>query len=198
MLALRRMRLPPPSGGDHEPIWLAKEQSLLAAAAHARREAETRKEVYRDFYVGVSALVRHDFKGREFFSIHWGYNRKLQSGYCPHRRCGEMHAMEKALAAGAHEVVGFVIDGPPQPDDLSGQELDALMPCGHCRNEFRSLIEINMLITPETRILSKSSTGVEPVRSTVSSWLAQCGGSDDPAIEQLAKHNTYINAGRSG
>lgn len=153
-------------------------------------EARKRSQVWRPFNVGVSALVRigHSYKLFE------GANRKLSPGTCPHRRCGEMEVLDKVLRDPLfEEVIGYYIAAPPQPDDMSGKDLGALVPCVFCRNRFRQFLEPmhplpepRPVITERTKFVCENVESGYPLKLSMPE-LMEIGQGDEPSMVYVMK-----------
>lgn len=71
-----------------------------------------------------------------------GVNKKKAPG--PRKEgdeCAEMEVIDAARKTGCVNLAGFVVVAPHQPDDATGLDLGATLPCEHCRARFRKELE---------------------------------------------------------
>lgn len=97
--------------------------------------AQERAVSYRDFVVGVGAIVV-DACSYEL-SVVYGYNVKLGEGEVPNIHAEDMVQAQLEFYGGY--IIGLIVAGAPQPDDASGLDLPTLMPCSaRCVPRLRS------------------------------------------------------------
>lgn len=140
---------------------------------------------YNGFKVGASVHAFKTVDGVEVARIFSGFNTKLKSGHCPERCCAEMSAASKALEEGFTSIRRIVVHGLSQPDDTTGKDFNVLICCGWCRNNLRHFLKLQFLITDDTELVFRNAETDFERSFTASELLAECGGDNDPAIEQV-------------
>lgn len=181
MKAIRKISSLPPMRSGEEMF----EHLRDAMRKHAHEARERSVIPYRDFRVGVSALIRFE----NSFTILTGANRKLVPGICPHRRCGEMEIIDRLKSFSRFgEVIGYYIAAPPQPDDMSKEDRGALIPCVFCRNRFRLFLapslphfESRQHVTWDTRFICENIETGEHVPLTMTE-LMEIGKDDEASM----------------
>jgi len=180
---------------DTEMVVAAMLRPLLNAAESARQLAEH----YNHFKVGASVLALKESAEVGSIGIFAGWNRKLKSGPCKDRRCAEMHAMWDAFESGYKRILAVAVHAPHQADDATGLDLGVLICCGYCRNSFRALMQMQMLVDPDVLFHFRNAQTGFALSLTLGELLARCGGDRDPAIYTLGTPVTGLlqQAGRS-
>ena len=179
-----------PSGRSLARIWEQESSHLIGRAMEARERAQ----VHRPFRVGAAALVETDTQ----LVIIDGANRKVLPGYDPERRCAEMEIMSDALLIKAKRIVGFTVYAPFQKDDATCLDCGVLLTCGHCRNDFRTLMDLGLLVTPDVFVASTNAETGLTLEFTVGEILEMCGGPNDPAITTLPYNFSHLVGARDG
>lgn len=105
---------------------------LIGGAFVARLWANS----YRKFRVGACALgYNPNAKRWRRYRLFFSANTQLRPGPHPQRCCAERKIRHKARDNG-YWILYIAVVGPHQPDDFSGLDHGATLPCGYCREDF--------------------------------------------------------------
>ncbi|MCR4314039.1 MAG: hypothetical protein NUV84_02215 [Candidatus Uhrbacteria bacterium] len=126
---------------------------------------------YRNFRVGAACVaIRSDIQRWKFwkrYGIFFDGNTQIRPGWHPEKSCAE-HKLTKAAESEGFDVIPVIaIVAPGQPDDDSGVNWGATIPCGHCRRDFTAHMENGGLIKSDTRIVAFNLRTLRCVRITV-------------------------------
>lgn len=131
-------------------IWKLKKR-LLGQIAHEQRQHAISPRPDKPFDVGAGLLVltpKHELAciGTSNFKERVGPRQHM----CPDH-CAEMFGIKMARKMKG-QIVGMVIEAPPQADDFSGYfKEEVTVSCGFCRYEYhRELEDANSPLKPET------------------------------------------------
>lgn len=132
-----------------------REDEFVEMVLKARVEALS----HRKFNVAALAFAVND-KGE--YGIFKGVNMKIFADK-ERRTCAEQVAFLSARANGYRNVIGFVVSGPPQPDQQSHKKTLTLHPCVQCREDFSAAFDVD----PEIRVVT-----VDPFHPDVREWFS--------------------------